>query len=269
MTRVLPTTQFASVVYGPRGVPFDDPAELFHEASRLYPSVAPARLEVLRELGRDGGLSRSVARSSRTHDHRPGVALPEPRALRGRLGTVLADRRSLRAEVLRPVGLRELATLLTASYSARPRGGELRRPVPSAGALYPLEVYAAVLAVSGIDPGVYHYDPFQHRLALLRPMSFAQLREALVDPALADVASALIVITGVFWRSRFKYGARGYRFVLLEAGHLAQNAVLAATDLDLAALPLGGFHDVLLDRLVGVDGLDEASLYALVLAGAR
>jgi SagB-type dehydrogenase family enzyme len=189
--------------------------------------------------------------------------------LRGRLGDLLARRRSERAEVLRPIPLRDLATLLAASYAARPRGGELRRPVPSAGALYPLELYVVALAVTGLELGVYHYDPFRHRLALLRPALFAAVRRSLVDPGLADLASALVVVTGVFWRSRFKYGLRGYRFVLLEAGHLAQNAVLAAADLDLVALPLGGFHDVLLDELVGADGLDEASLYGLVLTGSQ
>jgi SagB-type dehydrogenase family enzyme len=268
MTGTVPTAQFASLVYGQGGVSTDDPVELFHEASRLYPNVAPARLEVLHELTRDGELARSATRSSRTHSHRPGVELPAGRPLRGRLGELLAGRVSATAEVLRPVPLRDLATVLDASYAAARRGRELRRPVPSAGALYPLEAYVVAPAVTGLEPGVYHYDPFRSRLALLGPTRFADLRAALVDRSLADVTAALLVLTGVFWRSRFKYGARGYRFALLEAGHVVQNALLAATDLDLTALPLGGFHDVLLDRLVGADGLDEATLHAVVLAGA-
>jgi SagB-type dehydrogenase family enzyme len=269
VTRVLPTAQFASIVYGEGGVSLDDPAECLHEASRLYPNIAPARLEVLEELGRDGELARSTARSSRTHDHRPGAELPAPRALRGRLGGVVSTRRSERSDILRPVRVRDLATVLATSYAAVPRGRGLRRPVPSAGALYPLEVYVAVPAVIGVDPGVYHYDPFRHRLAFLSALAFADLRSALVDPSLADVTAALLVVTGVFWRSRVKYGPRGYRFTLLEAGHLVQNALLASTDLELAALPIGGFHDVLLDRLVGADGLDEASLYAVALSGRK
>jgi len=267
LTRVLPTAQFASIVYGPDGVAIDDPAERFHESSRLYPNLAPPRLDVHRELAHDGELARSATRSSRTHDHRPGPALPPPRPLRGRLDDLLARRRSERAAVQRPIDLRDLATLLAASYAARPRGGELRRPVPSAGALYPLELYVIALAVTGLAPGVYHYDPFRHRLALVRPAPFDGVRKALVDPGLADLASAFVVVTSVFWRSRLKYGLRGYRFALLEAGHLGQNAVLAAVDLDLVALPLGGFHDRLLDELVGADGLDEACLYGLVLTG--
>ncbi len=269
MKRVLPTAQFASIVYGRAGVSLDDPAELFHEASCLYPNVAPPRLDVLRDLAQGGELAVAATRSSRTHDHRPGVALPPPRPLHGRLGDLLARRRSERADPLRPVGVRDLSTVLAASYAAQPRGGVLRRPVPSAGALYPLEAYVMSLAVAGLEPGVYHYDPFRHRLSLLGPVPFARLREALVDPGLADTAAALVVVTAVFWRSRLKYGLRGYRFALIEAGHLVQNAVLAAADLELAALPLGGFHDALLDRLVGANGLDEASLYALAVSGTR
>jgi SagB-type dehydrogenase family enzyme len=71
----------------------------------------------------------------------------------------------------------------------------------------------------------------------------------------------------MFWRSRFKYGLRGYRFALLEAGHVMQNAVLAAAALRVEALPVGGYYDRLLDGLVGADSLDEASVYALVLGG--
>jgi SagB-type dehydrogenase family enzyme len=265
----LPTAQFASIVYGAEGVSFDDPVEHFHEASRLYPNVTPARLEVLEDLGRDGELTRSVERSSRTHDHRPGADLPAPRALRGRLGGVIASRRSERPDAVRPLQLRDLATVLAASYAASPRGRDLRRPVPSAGALYPLEVYVVAPAVTGVEPGTYHYDPFRHRLARLGPFGFANLRESLVDQSLADVTAALLVVTGVFWRSRVKYGPRGYRFALLEAGHVVQNALLAATDLGLPVLPVGGFHDAATDRIVGADGLDEASLYAVLLSGGQ
>jgi hypothetical protein len=64
-------------------------------------------------------------------------------------------------------------------------------------------VYVVAPAVTGVPPGVYHYDPFRHRLALLGPLRFTDLRDALVDQTLADGAAALLVVTGVFWRSRF------------------------------------------------------------------
>ncbi len=267
--QTMPTAQFASLVYGGRGVPLDDPAETFHEASRLYPSIAPERLDMLTELSLGRELARTVSRSGRTHDHRTAIALPAPLPLRIRLGDAIERRTSVPPGVDRPIRLRELATLLAASYVARGRARtEMRRPVPSAGALYPLELYVLAQSVAGLEPGVHHYNPFRHGLSLLGPVDRRAVRSALTEPGVADGAAAIVVVTAVFWRSRFKYGQRGYRFALLEAGHLIQNAVLSAAQLDLPALPLGGFYDRRLDDVVGADGLDEASVHALVLGGA-
>jgi SagB-type dehydrogenase family enzyme len=270
MSRTIPTADFASLVYGSSGVPLDDPAETFHESSRLYPSLAPARLDVLLELSRGGELARTVARSARTHDHRPSVELPADRRLRGGLEAAIHRRRSTKAEVARPLCIGELATLLVSCYAASSgRGPVLPRPVPSAGALYPLELYVVALGVNGLDRGVYHFQPFRRCLSLLGPFVWGELRAALVDGTVLDHAAALIVITAVFWRARFKYGLRGYRFALLEAGHVGQSVALAAASLDLPALPLGGFYDRQIDALVGADGLDEAAVYAIVVGGAR
>jgi SagB-type dehydrogenase family enzyme len=268
MTRQVPTAEFASLVYGPGGVQIDDPAETFHEASRLYPGVAPGRLGTLLALAASPELQQTASRSSRTHRHRPAIALPQSKLPRRRLRELLLARRSGLVGSCRPLALRELAAVLQASYAASQRGPEtFRRPVPSGGALYPLELYVVALAIDGVEPSVSHYNPFRHSLELLGPTDRDRVRPALVDPALADSAAALVVVTALFWRSRFKYGARGYRFALLEAGHVTQNAVLAATSLRLQTLPLGGFYDRRLDELVGADGLDEASVYAVLLGG--
>jgi SagB-type dehydrogenase family enzyme len=264
VTGALPTPHFSSFVHGADGVRLDDPAEALHEASRLYPTIAPGRLEVLLELSRSDELGATVARSSRTHDHRPATQLPDPAELPGSLGDALSRRRSLRADALRPVGIGDLASVLAAAYASETGG---RRPVPSAGALYPLELYVIAAAVRGLERGVYHLQPFRFQLSRLSPLSWAALRAALVEPEVVDRAAALVVVTAVFARTRFKYGLRGYRFALLEAGHVVQNALLAATVLGLPALPLGGFYDRRLDEIVGADGLDEATVYALALGG--
>jgi SagB-type dehydrogenase family enzyme len=268
MTHQTPTAEFASLVYGREGVPLDDPAEEFHEASRLYPNIAPRRLAALLALGTSPELQQTVARSSRTHTHRPQLDLPDLELPRRPFQELLASRRSKLESPSRPLALGALSAVLRSGYAAtshRPEGA--RRPVPSGGALYPLELYVIPLAVEGLEPCVSHYNPFRHSLEVLAPVELATVRTSLVDPALADGAAALIVVTAMFWRSRFKYGPRGYRFALLEAGHLVQNAVLAATSLAMDALPLGGFYDRQLDGLVGADGLDEASVYALLLGG--
>jgi SagB-type dehydrogenase family enzyme len=268
--RVVPTAEFSSLVHGPVGVGDDDPAEAFHEASRLYPNVAPGRLTTLMALARSPELRQTAARSSRTHEHRPGIDLPRGGLPRTPLRAVLARRRSTSAALRSPLRLRDLGALLDASYAAGVRApGLLRRPVPSGGALYPLELYVLALDVEAIEPSVLHYNPFRHRLELLGPLDVDRAEATLVDPALAESAAALVVVTAMFWRSRFKYGARGYRFALIEAGHVVQNAVLAATALGVTALPVGGFYDRLVDDLVGADSLDEASVYAVVLGGRR
>jgi SagB-type dehydrogenase family enzyme len=265
--RVAPTAEFASLVYGSAGVAPDDPAEAFHEASQLYPNIAPARLATLHELSRSVELQQTAARASRTHDHRPGIDLPHGGLPRTSLRTALTRRRSARAVAPHSLGLTELGALLKVGYGTHLREAEVTRPVPSGGALYPLELYVLALDVERIEPSVVHYNPFRHRLETLGTLDPARAGEALVDPALVEGAAALIVVTAMFWRSRFKYGARGYRFALLEAGHVVQNLALAAAVLELPALPVGGFYDRRLDALVGADGLDEASLYALLLAG--
>ena len=203
---------------------------------------------MLHELARGSEFVRTITRAGRTHDHRPSVGLPAPAPLAGRLDDVLARRRSSAAEVLRPVALDELAAILVGSYGASPRLGKPpRRPVPSGGALYPLELYVAAATVRGLAPGLYHFQPFRRCLSLLAPLDWSRFRAALVDPSPLDTSAALLVVTAVFWRSRIKYGLRGYRFGLLEAGHLVQTIQLAATDLGLSALPVGGFFDRRLD----------------------
>ncbi len=268
MSGPVPTAEFASLLYGASGVPLDDPAEAFHEASRLYPNVAPGRLRSMLALDNSLELQQTLARAGRTHEHRTSVELPLVSLPHTGFGELLSRRRSGLGADRRPLRLDDLAAVLGASYGAVSRGADgLRRPVPSGGALYPLELYVIALAVEGLDRVALHYDPFRHRLSRLRPVSPADVRTAVVDATLVDRASVLLVVTAMFWRSRFKYGTRGCRFALLEAGHVLQNAVLAATALELPAVPLGGFFDCRVDALVRADGLDESSIYALLLGG--
>lgn len=263
MTTPVPTAEFASLVFGDGGVPVDDPAEAFHEASRLYPGIAPARLPAMLELSRNPALQQTVARASFTRGQLPGLDLPPPRLGGARLADVLAARRSAKPTESRALSLPALATLLAAPY----RSADGRRPTPSGGALYPLELYAIALDVAGVERGVYHYDPYAHRLERLGDARRDDVARVLVDPELAVHAAALVAVTGMFFRSRFKYGLRGYRFVLLEAGHVVQTAALAAAALGVPALPLGGYYDRLLDDLVRADSLHEATVYALLLGG--
>lgn len=255
----------SQIVYG-AGVSLDDPAEAYHEASKLSggrsarPSAGAALLEQRSDL-------RAVAeRSAKRYPHRPVRELPAPARLAATLQDTLARRVSV---VPCPVGaaleLRAVSTLLHAACGGN--GRPHRRTVPSAGALYPLELYVVSRDVPGLEPAVHHYDPLSHRLEELWPVPEETL-SIFADPAPAQ-APLLVFVTAMLWRTRFKYGLRGYRFALLEAGHLMQNLVLAAAALELAAIPIGGFYDRRVEAVLRIDGVNEVALYCAAVGAAE
>ena len=238
----------------------DDPAERFHEASRLSPFVVDPRARGQALLARSPELATSTTRAVLRSLTRPAVPLPDAALPPVPLADAVRRRRSARGFGAGSVTLQELAALLRAAYGVTAERDEVSfRSVPSGGALYPLELYVLAARVDGLEPGLHHLDPLRAVVERLRdPDSVGPLSPY---AELLDAAAALVVVTGVFWRSRFKYGLRGYRFTLLEAGHLGQNLLLAAAALDLAALPVGGFYDRRVERVLGVDGVHEAALY--------
>jgi SagB-type dehydrogenase family enzyme len=175
-------------------------------------------------------------------------ALPAPR-LDGPVSVeqALARRRSLRSYAAAQLSLADAAQLLWAAQGVTGAGG--LRTAPSAGALYPLELYLAAGAVAELSPGLYHYEPQQHRLALVHA---GDLRRALAQAALgqdwlAD-APAVLVLAAVPERTARKYGARAARYVPMEAGHAAENVYLQAVALGLGSVVVGAFDDARLAR---------------------
>lgn len=145
-----------------------------------------------------------------------------------------------------------------------PRPRVTRRAQPSAGATYPLEVYALVRRVAGVAPGVYRYDPRGHGLVPLRPgHSPAALAAWTMGQPYVAGASAVFAVAGFTERVRGRYGARGYRYMLLEAGHVAQNVCLLAADYGLGVVPVGGFIDAAVNRLLGLNDTTQVALYLL------
>jgi len=255
---------FRSTVYGADRVDLDDPAERYHEASKLSPALAALQFAGIARLNHSPALQAATSRPVRRNPQLPAVELPRPAHPDASLWATVDRRRSARAFDGSDLRLRTLATLLDTGYGAR---GE-RRSVPSGGALYPLELYVASCRVDGLAPGVFHFDPERRVLETLRSANvWDEVDSASARPGLVGNAAAVVFVTAVFWRTRFKYGLRGYRFALLEAGHAMQNLVLAATALSTPAVPLGGFYDGRVEDLLGVDGVDEAVLYGVVLGG--
>jgi len=138
------------------------------------------------------------------------------------------------------------------------------RTAPSAGALYPVETYVAAARVDGVASGLYHWELPEERLALVEARN--DVAEAAAAACLGQEmvarAPATFIWSAVWGRSARKYGDRALRYAYLDAGHLAQNLHLAAESLGLGACMIGAFLDDEMNALVGVDGEEEAVVYA-------
>lgn len=195
----------------------------------------------------------------------PWTPLPDGPALGVPLDEALRGRVSCRRFLAEPVALAALASLLRAGYGVDGRSGPVMqdRPVPSGGGLYPLEITLLVRAVTGLQPGVHHYVPAADGLEQIRAIDLpsAFLTYLFMGQPWVAEAALVAVISFVGERSLTKYGDRGYRYALLEAGHLMQNVNLAASGLGLGCVNLGGFYDDELAALAGIDIQREFPLY--------
>jgi len=195
-------------------------------------------------------------------------------ALSASLGAVLERRRSIRAYARRPLPLETLGRLLHASYGVRGRSvGEDRkgyeRSAPSAGGLYPIELYVATQAVDGLDDGIHHYDARAHELERVRAgVAHPALVDLTLGQTMIDAANLVLILTAVWARTMFKYGQRGYRHVLLDAGHLGENLYLTATALGLGPAGIGGFLDAEVNALLDLPAGEEA-VYLLCVGQPR
>jgi SagB-type dehydrogenase family enzyme len=141
--------------------------------------------------------------------------------------------------------------------------------VPSGGARYPLELYIAVSHVTEVAEGIHHFNARDRMLRpVLVPYCVADLVSEFMHQHYLEGAAALIIMTAVFPRMLDKYGARGYRYTLIECGHAAQNICLRSVELGLASLCLGGFTDHRLNAILQLERTSEGALYAVAVGKA-
>ncbi|MEM0226293.1 MAG: SagB/ThcOx family dehydrogenase [Thermofilaceae archaeon] len=198
------------------------------------------------------------------------VLLPLPRVkTEMRVEEALLHRKSIREWRDEPLDVEDLALLLWAAQGVTEHAGWdwYRRTAPSAGATYPLEVYVVigekgVRSGSGyLEAGVYRYNPFRHSLTLVRRGDARrELWEASWRQDWVRDAPVSIVICAVYERTTSRYGERGVRYVILEAGHVGQNIYLMATALNLGTVAIGAFDDAAVARAISARA-GEAPLY--------
>lgn len=252
----------------------------FHENSKLHVRHRPLPL-IDREK-----MSRSVHNTlaSAVRDYRftrIQVALtPRPPERSQSVAKLLSKRRSAAAFATESPELHDLAYILLTAYGVtgrirthstkRGHGGDPismgLRATPSAGGLNSNDIFVLVDRMVGIDPGLYYFNPDLRCLQLVNARArICDLAESTGYAERVRSSSVAILLAGAFSRIQWKYWERGYRMVLLDCGHLAQSLVIAATELDIVAHPIGGFVDDQVNALIGFDGINDSVLHLLIL----
>jgi SagB-type dehydrogenase family enzyme len=179
----------------------------------------------------------------------------------------LKKRKSIRHFTGQPLSLEDLSYLLwAASGIQRVERGHEFRTAPSAGALYPIETYLIADGVDGLDRGLYHYSVKSHCLEGLRLGQFGhELVQAALGQKMCLEAAVVFIWTAIFYRSKWKYEERAYRYIYLDAGHIAENLALAATGIGLGTCQIGALFDDEVNEIIGVDGKSESVVYMTVI----
>jgi SagB-type dehydrogenase family enzyme len=233
-------------------------ARLYHAHSALGPGWAPTMS--IAEV-----VAHTTSLDYKRYPEAERFELPPATRLTATLENAIRRRLSERSFADDPLPLDALATLLRLGSGITAQGDLPRRGAPSAGGLYAVETYPIAVRVEGIDAGVYHYAVLDDDLELVHRMPGREAMEGFMPPELYDGRPALVLaLSVIFARVQAKYLERGYRFALLEAGHIAQNFLLTATALGLSAVPVGGFWDDPFNEFMGFDPITEAVVYSVL-----
>ena len=192
------------------------------------------------------------------------IKLPEPQHDSGvSIEQSLLQRRSTRSYTGESLTLPEVSQLLWAAQGIT--DDRDFRTAPSAGALYPVENYLIINDVEGIPQGVYHYNVSEHCLEQLKEGDYrVTIARAALDQKIGYDANVVFAWTAVVERSKWKYKQRAFRYIYLDAGHIAQALAMAAVALGLGSCQIAALYDEEVNELLGVDGNEETAIYLTV-----
>lgn len=260
----------------PFGETFDvnSAAEHFHECTKLHRATERSQgKNVAPWLFNPHYIARAAAGFTEYPAY-PMLALPPASAPDVTFAAVLAARKSSRG-LTGSLSLATLSALLNTALAVNRRQQSQVAPhvqldfraYPSAGNLNALETYLFLQNVEGVKPCVAHYNPRQHQLRILRPMPEDGFSHFIPEVAREKYQPPVVIVLAMLpQRLTNKYGARGYRFALLEAGHASQNISLTAQALALGSLVNGAWYDDDLAHFLGLDGVTE-TLASCILIG--
>jgi SagB-type dehydrogenase family enzyme len=204
----------------------------------------------------------------KTYPRLPRIALPDTKPS-GDFFDLIQSRKSRRNFTDKPLSLEALSSLLRYSCGVvgKLEDDRPKRAHPSGGARFPLEIYPLIFRGSeSLPAGVYHYNLKAHALDVLWERAFSEEeRSTLFLYPWVKEAAAVFLLTAIFWRSKNKYGEAGYRYILLEGGHIGQNFYLTAEALGLQCAALGGVDNKAIESILDIDGITESAIYALAI----
>ncbi len=236
----------------------------FHSATKDVPFSTPVQV---RRHARAAEKGPPMPPPVKRYPQVPSVPLPRP-AVDTAISDVLLGRRTSRRYSADPVTLSELSTLLALTagvqqWALTARGRVPLKTSPSGGARHPIECYVVTRAIEGLRPSIYHYRADRHILEKVGDaVPVARMRAYVPQSEYFASASAMVFFTAVFERQLWRYPySRAYRAALIEAGHVCQTFLLAATSLGLGSYCVLGLADTLVEQDLGIDGIAESVLY--------
>jgi SagB-type dehydrogenase family enzyme len=200
------------------------------------------------------------------------IELPDPKKTDTNFVDIkeaINQRVSIRTYSKKPLTISELSYILWSTQGVKSITGKTAtlRTVPSAGARHSFETYLLINNVENLLPGLYHYLAIEHKLQMInmekdiaKKITLACLNQRFI------INSAItMILTAVRYRMTWRYSERGYRYIHLDAGHVIQNLYLCAEAIDSGVCAIAAFDDDLLNKTIGVDGVEQFTVYLGVL----
>lgn len=227
----------------------------FYKKTKLYPDS-----ENVVELEETPNITHiEVFRKS--YPRLPSVKLPEVNRENSEFEALLDYRESNRNFWDLPLSLAELSKIIGSCRIVDTKRKPERRTYPSGGARFPVELYVVSYNINELKQGAYHYNMKDNNLELLLEKNLKSQRRKLISPFLENPA-ATIIFTSVIARSEVKYGLRAYPYSLIEAGHMGQNILLAASEIGIGSCSVSGFIDDTVKKILDLTD-DEIPIYSI------
>lgn len=236
-------------------------AKQYHQNSKLSVNLTEESIIHASPLVMNKVFSKTIRTAGKSYPYSEKIYLSENIDLKNSLYDCILNRKSHNdRNDGNKLTLEEISILCWAAYGIIDKEN-VRRTVPSAGALYPCEIYL-LSTCSDLQRGLYHYSSFNNYLEEIKKTDI-ELQKLFTSIIGLEHASIVFVITSIFDRIFFKYGERAYRFTMIEAGEIVQNISLAASSLGFNATAHGGTADYELENFMEIDGVSESVLIAI------